>query len=127
MNFNEITSRTAADQQLEQYVKDLSVRQFLLKNMYWIEPGKRLAWRMNLLTLESEMQEILKGLPEEQVDLPTLFLYGALSNYILEEDMKAIEDLFLGASFEAIEGAGHWVHAEKPNEFVDAVLKFLLF
>lgn len=127
IDFEVISSRNAAETQLAKYINDISVRQFLLKNLYWIDPGKRLAWRMNLSTLEKEMPNILVALPPEHAKMETLFLYGTLSNYLLEEDISSIEDFFPSANFEGIEGAGHWVHAEKPNEFLDAVLKFLLF
>jgi len=127
MDFNAITSRSAADEQLQNYIQDFAVRQFLLKNMYWVEPGKRLAWRMNLDTLEKEMPNILVALPETQANMQSLFLYGTRSNYVLEEDQEAIEAMFPYATFQGIEDAGHWVHAEKPQEFVDAVLQFLLF
>lgn len=127
IDFDSITSRPAADEQLQKFITDLAVRQFLLKNMYWLEPGRRLAWRMNLSTLEKEMHHILAALPETHADMQSLFLYGMRSNYLLKEDQAAIEDMFPCAIFQGIEDAGHWVHAEKPNEFVDAVLKFLLF
>jgi pimeloyl-ACP methyl ester carboxylesterase len=127
IDFDLITSRSAADHELSHYIKDLAVRQFLLKNLYWVEPGKRLAWRMNLETLEKEMPNILVSLPHRVVTNDTLFLYGTQSNYVLEEDFQMIETLFPSAQFEAIEGAGHWIHAEKPGEFLDAVLRFLLF
>lgn len=127
IDFDVIISRSIADNQLAQYIQDLSVRQFLMKNLYWIEPGKRLAWRMNLNTLEREMPNILVALPEEMANMETLFLYGTKSNYVLEEDIQHIEELFPSASFEGIEGAGHWVHAEKPSEFLEAVLRFMLF
>lgn len=126
IDFDSITSRPAADEQLQKFITDLAVRQFLLKNMYWIEPGKCLAWRMNLSTLEKDMHHILAALPETQANMSSLFLYGTQSNYVLDEDHEAIEDLFPGAVFQAIEGAGHWVHAEKPQAFMDAVLKFML-
>lgn len=127
IDFELITSRSVADHQLSNYIQDLAVRQFLMKNLYWVEPGKRLAWRMNLESLEKEMTNILVSLPQEVVNIDTLFLYGTQSNYVLEEDMPFIEAVFPSVHFEAIEGAGHWVHAEKPSEFLDAVLKFLLF
>ncbi len=127
VDFERLTSRGAVDKILEGYISDFSVRQFLMKNLYWIEPGKRLAWRMNLPVLEKEMPKILTALPHESVDADTLFLYGTLSNYVLESDMPEIEELFPSATFEAVENAGHWVHAEKPQEFLDSVLRFMLF
>jgi pimeloyl-ACP methyl ester carboxylesterase len=57
---------------------------------------------------------------------PTLFIRGALSNYILDEDWNAIEELFPDSDLITIHDAGHWVHAEAPEEFIDAVLSFCL-
>jgi pimeloyl-ACP methyl ester carboxylesterase len=51
---------------------------------------------------------------------------GSDSNYILEEDVSAIEDLFLDSEFISIDGAGHWVHAEAPDVFIERTLSFLL-
>ena len=103
----------------------VSFLQFLLKNLYWIEKGK-LAWRMNVAVLESEMDEILKAVPEQEVFVQTLFIRGAVSNYILDEDIPDMENQFPDSSFVTIENAGHWVHAEQPEEFMNAVLEFLL-
>lgn len=126
IDFDVINTRVAADVQLAKYINDVGVRQFLMKNLYWIDPGKRLAWRMNINTLEREMSSILSALPEEECNIETLFLYGTESNYVLAVDFKNIELIFKRATFDSIQGAGHWVHAEKPQEFLDAVLRYLL-
>jgi pimeloyl-ACP methyl ester carboxylesterase len=126
IDFDIINTRASADVQLTKFINDVGVRQFLMKNLYWIEPGKRLAWRMNINTLEREMSNILSALPEEECSIETLFLYGTESNYVLNDDFKNIESIFKNVSFESIQGAGHWVHAEKPQEFLDAVLRYLL-
>lgn len=96
-----------------------------MKNLYWIEKGK-LAWRMNVKVLEKEMPNILKAVPEEEVLVQTLFIRGSLSNYIVDKDIPDIENQFPDSSFVTIENAGHWVHAEQPEEFMNAVLEFLL-
>jgi pimeloyl-ACP methyl ester carboxylesterase len=127
IDFDQIKSRSEAEQKLAAYVDDFAVRQFLMKNLYWVEPNVRLAWRMNLQVLEQEMPKILQALPEENCDVTTLFLYGERSNYVLEEDFSAIENQFHFAEFRSIPGAGHWVHAEKPKEFIEQTLQFLLF
>ena len=49
-----------------------------------------------------------------------------LSNYILDEDFEALEMQFPDSEIQTIEGAGHWIHAEAPNEFLDALLGFCL-
>ncbi|WP_294672479.1 alpha/beta fold hydrolase [uncultured Fluviicola sp.] len=125
LNATPMDSRSAAEEVLLPFVPENGTRQFLMKNLYWIEKGK-LAWRMNVEVLEREMQNILKAIPDEEVFVQTLFIRGGMSKYILDEDIPEIEDRFPDSSFLTIENAGHWVHAEQPEEFMNAVLEFLL-
>lgn len=125
IDLNKIKLRSEAEEILKQFIDSDGVRQFLLKNLYWKEKGQ-LAWRMNLKVLEREMENILSSLPEEEVMLPTLFIRGELSNYILDEDIEQLEDQFPDSEITTIKDAGHWVHAEAPEVFVDSVLGFCL-
>lgn len=125
IDLEKIKVRSEAESILKEHIDSDGVRQFLLKNLYWKEKGQ-LAWRMNLSVLEREMENILSALPEKEVMLPTLFIRGELSNYILDEDFDHIEELFPDSDLITINGAGHWVHAEAPDEFMDAVLGFCL-
>lgn len=125
IDLSSIGSRSEAENAMLPFVDSYGVRQFLLKNLYWIEKGK-LAWRMNVDVLEREMDEILAPIPSIEVWTPTLFLRGAMSNYILDEDWDAIEDVFPDATLETIENAGHWVHSEQPEEFIEKVLGFII-
>lgn len=120
-----ISSRSTAEHAMIPFVDSYGVRQFLLKNLYWVEKGK-LAWRMNVDVLEREMEEILAPIPNIEVWTPTLFLRGAMSNYILDEDWDAIEEIFPDATLETIENTGHWVHSEQPDEFIEKVLGFII-
>jgi esterase len=125
INLDTITVRSEAESIFKQHIDSEGVRQFLLKNLYWKEKGK-LAWRMNLPVLEREMDEILSPLPTAEVAVPTLFIRGELSDYILDEDLPSIEAVFYDSEFITVSNAGHWVHAEAPDEFVEAVLAFCL-
>ncbi len=120
-----ITARSQVNTFLSNRIPEEGVRQFLLKNLYWIERGK-LAWRMNIAVLEANMPLILDALPETEVLGPTLFIKGANSRYILEEDFEAIENIFLDSEIQSITDAGHWVHADCFEEFLESVLAFLL-
>lgn len=120
-----IKVRSEAEAILKQNIDSDGVRQFLLKNLYWKEKGQ-LAWRMNLPVLEASMPEILAEVPNKEVWTPTLFIRGALSGYILDEDVSDLEERFPDSQLVTIENAGHWVHAEAPEEFLDAVLSFCL-
>ncbi len=120
-----VNSRSVAEKSMEKHIDSYGVRQFLLKNLYWIEKGK-LAWRMNIPVLEREMEDILSGLPETEVFTQTLFIRGEASDYIQDEDIPHLENLFPDFHFKSIANAGHWVHAEAPEEFMEAVLSFCL-
>ncbi len=120
-----LSSRSVAEEQMEPFISSYGIRQFLLKNLYWKEKGK-LKWRMNIPVLEREMGNILLGLPDEEVFIPTLFIRGLLSDYILDDDIEVLENRFPDMQLVSIENAGHWVHAEAPEPFIEAVLSFCL-
>ena len=120
-----IHSRSKAEEAMAKHIESNGVRQFLLKNLYWIEKGK-LAWRMNIPVLEREMDSILLGLSEDEVMITTLFIRGLMSDYILDDDIPTLENQFPDSHFVSVENAGHWVHAEAPDEFIESVLSFCL-
>jgi len=118
-----LKSREQAEAFMVPYLAEPGVRQFLLKNLYRSESGG-FAWRMNLKDILDQIENIgieNKGVPFKK---PTLFLREN-SNYIKEEDNNIIKVLFPNSSVQTIGGAGHWVQAEKPREFVEAVVDFL--
>ncbi|MBC9811322.1 alpha/beta fold hydrolase [Crocinitomicaceae bacterium CZZ-1] len=125
LDLSTIDNRSQAEQHLSKYIDSDGVKQFLLKNIYWIEKGK-MAWRMNTPVLEREMENILSALEPKECFVQTLFIRGGLSNYILDEDIPGLEDAFPDSEFITIPDAGHWVHAEQPDAFIDAVLGFCL-
>lgn len=125
LDFDTIHSRSQADIALSHYVKEQGIRQFLLKNLYWVEKGK-LGLRMNLPVLKSEVAEVGEGLEVgAQYDGPTLFLRGDRSEYIANADEALIKQHFPQALIVTIEQAGHWLHAENPVAFQKAVEDFI--
>ncbi|MBL4710829.1 MAG: alpha/beta fold hydrolase [Flavobacteriales bacterium] len=122
---NEIGSRKEAEVFLAEKISEFGIRQFLLKNLYW--KGKdQLAWRFNLEVLSDRIipiseHNVAQGLFEKE----TLFIKGANSNYILAEYENEIAMKFPNYELEIIDGAGHWVHAEKMKEFSEVVWAFL--
>ena len=119
-----ISSRKEADEILQKQISNISIRQFLLKNLFWKEP-KKLAWRMNVPVLNKNINEILAKVPNEEVDVETLFLKGEFSDYILAEDGPMIKKLFPNSELVVIDKAGHWLHAEAPEVFHNVVTEFL--
>jgi esterase len=124
VQIEECISRHEAEQRLLPFVPHDATRQFLLKNMYWKNP-KELAWRFNHEALESNITAIMRGLPMKSADVNTLFIRGETSDYIADNDWPCIQHAFPKSQLITIPQAGHWVHAESPQAFSNAVLRFL--
>jgi len=124
IDLNKVRTRGGADAVLSTYISELGVRQFLLKNLYWVESGK-LGWRINLPVLTEKIADIVGGIDVDKISIPTLFIRGGRSNYILESDYKNIHDTFTNSLIYTIEESGHWVHAEAADEFYTTVIDFL--
>ena len=125
LNFEKMDSRGEADEELSKYLSDFGTRQFLLKNLYWIEKGK-LGFRFNLPVLSTKMEEIGDNISATaQFDGKTLFLKGDASEYVVETDLPEIKRHFPAAEIDTIENAGHWVHAANPKQFFEKSLAFL--
>jgi esterase len=98
-------------------VKEPGVVQFLMKNLYWATE-EQLAWRVNAPLLARELPAILAAIGPETVRVPTLFIRGGQSDYILREDLPAIKEQFPNSRVETVPYAGHWVHAQAPDEVI---------
>ncbi len=119
-----VRRRADADAMLRDAVEEAALRSFLLQSLAINDGGA--SWKLNLKALAVQMPEIM-GFPEIEQPFqgPALFLSGAQSDYVGPDDRALIEALFPQARFEVVAGAGHWVHAEQPDAFVDAVSRFL--
>lgn len=117
--------RSQVEEILKEYISDFGTRQFLMKSLYWIEPGQ-LAFRFNLPVFNETIDNIGQALPENaRFEKPTLFLRGGNSNYIKDEDLETIKHHFPNAALKTIANAGHWLHAENPKDFYSESIGYL--
>ncbi|OFX84336.1 MAG: hypothetical protein A2W99_01040 [Bacteroidetes bacterium GWF2_33_16] len=132
IDFSKILSRNRIDEILSDSIPQKYIRQFLLKNIKRSKDNK-LYWGINIPVLYEKLPEIIDGLKEEDfkggrtiAGFPVLFIKGENSDYILEKDITAIKKIYPFAEIETIPNAGHWLHAEQPELFLQILLKFLL-
>lgn len=119
------TSRQDVDAALARRIPSVPVRQFLLKNLSYDSDAGRYFWQVNLDVIARHYDRINEApAPERPFEGPTLFIRGAKSSYVAEDDLPLIHEYFPHADLVTVD-AGHWVHAEAPEAFADAVLAFL--
>lgn len=125
LDFSKIPSRIEADRELAKHITEPGIRQFLLKNLYWVDKGQ-LGFRFNLDVLSTKMEEIGENIgSSDRYEGETLFLKGEKSEYIVNSDLTEIKRHFPKATLETISNSGHWLHAENPKEFFEKSTMFL--
>lgn len=105
---------------------------FLLKSIYKDKETKKFKCRVNAEVLNDAIDEIICGVNyrwlEDRIPIlayPVLFIRGAKSNYLSEEDVKLVKEVYPEAQIVTLPNAGHWLHAEQPKLFMEAVLDFI--
>lgn len=119
-------TRQELDHMLAERIPELALRAFLLQNLERQSRGFR--WRINLDAIAEQMDELL-GFDvgaQDQFEGPTLFVLGSDSEYVSNEHIPSIEQLFPAARINSIASASHWLHAQQPQRFVEVVDQFLL-
>ena len=125
VDFSKITSRKEVDELVSEKIKLVRLRQFVMKNLYHIN-STRFGWRINIQAVSDNLENVFEAVASPYpFDKPALFVKAGLSDYVLDEDKGPIKGLFPRAGFKTIEGASHWVHAEKPDELIKEILNFV--
>lgn len=126
VDLSKMSSRADIDHVLADQIPDPPVRRFLLKNLSYSTTKGRYEWELNLDAIQEHYARINEAIKNGRTfDGPTLFVRGADSDYISEKDEQDIKKLFPQAEFKTVEEAGHWVHADQPEDFAEIAVDFL--
>ncbi len=126
LNLQTLKSRAQAETALAEVIDNISVIQLLLQNL--IRSGDNFEWRINLegimanLDLIGQFPDTLKN---NVCRLPAFFLGGSESDYLRSIYNTELFRYFPAAEITMINGAGHWPHAEKPNDFLKHLKSFM--
>ncbi|MFO7923422.1 MAG: alpha/beta fold hydrolase [Bacteroidales bacterium] len=132
VDLSSVSSRRDIDRMLAGRINNERIRSFLMKNISR-DKDDRYYWTLNLDVLIRELDNIMDGVNEHCFDpafpvtgIPVLFIRGGKSPYITDADIDFIEQIFPSAKLHTIPGTGHWLHAENPGAFTDAVRNFAI-
>jgi len=121
-------SRDEAAQLMAGHLEEEGVIQFLLASLQRdpeAGPGGGYRWRLDVEGLRRDYDALRAAPAGDPWPGPILFVKGGDSNYISAERERAIRPLFPAAELQVMDGCGHWLHVEKPQQFNDIVGGFL--
>jgi len=125
VDFSKHKTRNQVEEVLEDHITEERVVKFLLKNVYR-KTRDSLGFRFNLPSLIDNIDEVGIALPSLSIfNGRTLFLKGENSGYIADEDESLIQTHFPDAIIVTVKNAGHWLHAENPDDFYNYIVSFL--
>lgn len=114
-----ITARSEAAALMRETLAEEGVIQFLLKSF---QQGE---WRFNVPVLWQCYDQIIGWETRPAWSGSVLFIRGEASPYLADAYRDALLTQFPHARAHVIAGAGHWVHAEKPDAVLRAIRRFL--
>ena len=123
-------SRNDLDALLAGKVPSAKFRAFVMKNLRRTA-GNKFEWKINAEALMKNVEKIMDGLPCENglntpvSGFPVIFLKGEKSDYLRSADWDDIVRIFPAAVLKVIKNAGHWIHADNPEEVSGTLLSLL--
>lgn len=121
VNLSQMASRNEVDKALADAIPNVRVRQFLLTNL--VNHEGQLQWRINLPALKANYATLIAAVNVHS-DQPSLFIRGERSDYVNARDITQLQQHFPQAQFVTLP-TDHWVHAEQPQLFIQALEAFL--
>jgi esterase len=130
VNPSVIKSRQEMENLLSEKISSDKIRGFILKNLQR-DDGNRFSWKLNAEALLQNLDNIMEGIDSETwvaqqiTGFPVIFLRGEKSAYIPDSHFAMISRVFPAVQFFTIKNAGHWIHADAPDEVVSYLKKLL--
>ena len=125
LDFNSLYTRKEIDNKLKKSIEQPALRNFLMKNIFRKE-NKKFDFRFNLKSLSKNIYKIGEKVESaEKFNGEVYFFKGSKSEYIMEKDKDLIYKLFPESKFIKIQNAGHWLHADNPNDFLSELLNLI--
>lgn len=103
-------------------IPDAATVGFLMQNL--IVRDDHFDWMVNLPVIGAAISELCAFPPElttRQFDGPATLITGSLSDYVTPDGGAAFAEKFPQAQTIEIDGAGHWVHTDRPVGFLAAL------
>jgi pimeloyl-ACP methyl ester carboxylesterase len=131
VDFSQVKNREDVNEKLALTIHSRRIRSFLMKNVSRSREGNY-HWKLNAAVIGKELPSIFEGIDLSEYSpgtgitgFPVLFIRGGNSDYITDDCIPDIKQIFPMAEIVTIPQAGHWLHAEQPDLLVKTIRYFL--
>ena len=103
------------------------LRAWVLTNLNKEKHGQ-FHWHVNIRSVDKNKEKLFDGVRldgRKPYRGETIFIGGEESDVLRNVNMNELREMFPKAVLEMIPGAGHFVHGDKPKEFLEIVKNFL--
>jgi pimeloyl-ACP methyl ester carboxylesterase len=123
MPVDRLRNRAEAEEWLEPDIRDWAFRKFLVSNLERKNHGG-FRWIVNLDILHAALPNLFQQIPKdgERYEGPVLYIRGERSRFVEDGDEPMIRGFFPRARLVTIADAGHNVHFDQTERFVEVVL-----
>ena len=125
LDLKKYSTRLEIESEIRQRLREETVIQFMMKNVRRNDQELFFEWKFNLTVLDRDYLYLIQYIPAKGYNGKTLFIGGEQSKYITKETSIHIFELYPNAELEFVTNAGHWVHADNPEEFYRKINLFL--
>ena len=137
LTVNMSSNRNEVEQQLRSSIPDPNLRAFCLTNVDW-STGQ---WKIPLQHIANQLEQLAsfdlssssssssssttEAPPKLQFTGDAFFIHGGQSKFVRSSHLSTIQEYFPNHMLTTIKGAGHWVHAEAPEDTTALIQQFL--
>ena len=124
-SIEDVSTKSKLDKQLRASIPDPNLRAFVLTNY----DARRGGWKIPVTTI-CEQLECIAGfdIPHHATNIyegDVFIINGGQSRFVRHAYMGRIAELFPNHMLTTIRGAGHWVHAEAPDDTIALLKQYL--
>jgi pimeloyl-ACP methyl ester carboxylesterase len=119
------SSKSVLDKQLRTSIPDTNLRAFVLTNYDvrlkgWKIPVSIICEQLDRLAGFDVMENAIRSYEGD-----VFIINGGQSRFVRHTHMNRIAELFPNHMLTTIRGAGHWVHAEAPDDTIALLKRYL--
>ncbi|CAD5121364.1 DgyrCDS9887 [Dimorphilus gyrociliatus] len=118
--------RTKVMDYIKPRISDEMLRAFILSNLREKSDKSSYEFSFNLNAIDNNLDALYSSQDfDAKYEGSTLFIAGSNSDYVTEKHVPTINKLFPANEIYHIKDAGHWLHYDKPKEFLLKITEFL--